>query len=380
MTTMTWRPKRRETGGKVKWVARYRDPITGAVRIAKPAWNGGSGTFELKREAQRAIEEDIARRQPDRASTVEAYLERWLRAWPRSERTDITNASRVRRVLDLELEGIPLRFWDMRELRRRHGNDLAALMLTVQGRAPGGVRDVLRTLSAMFEDAMTDEVCEMNPWLGVRVRDTDRRAKKQTRKPRVWSLEDMHNFAAAASYRPKFRGDTPPAPRPAPEFVPMLRVLADCGPRIGEVFAMRRAGLMLATGQLAVAGSAWEGRVITSSEVKDHDRLIPVPPGCLELLQAMPKRIDTLVLFPTPTGRMWRYSNFIACVWAPTCETAGIDPTPHEFRHSWNTHLRAAGVDPADLARVAGHSVETATKVYTHALGRSDEQIREAIG
>ena len=44
------------------------------------------------------------------------------------------------------------------------------------------------------------------------------------------------------------------------------------------------------------------------------------------------------------------------------------------------THLRAAGIDPADLAAVAGHTVETATARYTHALGRSDDRIRQVIG
>jgi integrase len=58
----------------------------------------------------------------------------------------------------------------------------------------------------------------------------------------------------------------------------------------------------------------------------------------------------------------------------------GMDPTPHEFRHSYVTHLRAAGVDDADLARVAGHTIETMISVYTHALERSYEKIRGIIG
>jgi hypothetical protein len=36
-------------------------------------------------------------------------------------------------------------------------------------------------------------------------------------------------------------------------------------------------------------------------------------------------------------------------------------------------------VDPADLAAVTGHDVETATRVYTHAAGRSDAAIRAAL-
>jgi hypothetical protein len=34
---------------------------------------------------------------------------------------------------------------------------------------------------------------------------------------------------------------------------------------------------------------------------------------------------------------------------------------------------------PADLAAVAGHTAETATARYTHALGRSDDRFRQVI-
>jgi integrase len=64
----------------------------------------------------------------------------------------------------------------------------------------------------------------------------------------------------------------------------------------------------------------------------------------------------------------------------PARERAELDCTPHDFRHSWVTHLRAAGIDPADLADVGGHSLETATSHYTHALRRSHEKIRQVIG
>jgi len=54
---MTWRPRKRQlANGKTVWVARFKDE-RGRVRIARPAWNGGNGTFELKRDARRAIDE-----------------------------------------------------------------------------------------------------------------------------------------------------------------------------------------------------------------------------------------------------------------------------------------------------------------------------------
>jgi hypothetical protein len=38
------------------------------------------------------------------------------------------------------------------------------------------------------------------------------------------------------------------------------------------------------------------------------------------------------------------------------------------------------GVDPADLAQMAGHTVETMMRHYTHALDRSFDRVRELIG
>jgi integrase len=253
--------------GRIVWVARYRDH-RGNVRIAKPDWNDGKGTFTLKREAQRAIDEAVAGQTPERASTVEGYLRRWLVARPRSERTNKTNEGRIRNVVALELEGLPLGLWDMRDLRRRHADELVALMLVGQRRSPGGARNILRALSAMFEDAITDEFCEVNPWMGVRVRNDDRRAEKGPKDLRVWTFEQMHAFAAAASTR-KRSG----AVVPAPQYEPMLRTLADCGLRVGELFALRRASL--SGDVLTVEGSAWEGQVYVSSAEKNHDRQCP---------------------------------------------------------------------------------------------------------
>lgn len=57
-----------------------------------------------------------------------------------------------------------------------------------------------------------------------------------------------------------------------------------------------------------------------------------------------------------------------------------LDIRPHECRHSYVTHLRAYGVNDADLAEIAGHRVETMLARYTHAVGQSYEVVRSAIG
>ena len=88
---------------------------------------------------------------------------------------------------------------------------------------------------------------------------------------------------------------------------------------------------------------------------------------------------DCKLLFPTPRGRLWRERTFYRDVWKPAQEAAGLDIRPHECRHSYVTHLRAAGVLDADLAAITGHSVMMMLSRYTHAVGTSYSTIRSAV-
>jgi integrase len=147
---------------------------------------------------------------------------------------------------------------------------------------------------------------------------------------------------------------------------------------LGEFLALTQSGYDGRS--LRFQHSAHEGELVASSDQKNHERTVPVPPTLAALIDRRPPRIDTTLLFPTPRGKLWRERNFYRDVWVPAQLATGLDPTPHEFRHSYVSHLRAAGIDDADLALVAGHTVETMISVYTHPLQRSHDAIREVIG
>jgi hypothetical protein len=117
----------------------------------------------------------------------------------------------------VKVEGIPLKDWPLRELRRRHTLALVDHMLRVEGRATTGAVGILRALSAMAEDAITDEVCDLNPFKGIRIRANDPRAKKKPRPIRVFTFEEMHRFAKAAG-----------------RYEAMVRVFTGCGLRPGR--------------------------------------------------------------------------------------------------------------------------------------------------
>jgi hypothetical protein len=71
----------------------------------------------------------------DRPDTLGDYAATWTERHPRAERTNATYDHRISRVLDVEIEGIPLKDWPLHELRRRHTLALVDHMLRNEGRA-----------------------------------------------------------------------------------------------------------------------------------------------------------------------------------------------------------------------------------------------------
>jgi integrase len=370
MRTHNEKPVKRVGKRGTKWIARYTNKAGKRV---------SAGSFALRGPCQNPLPDadccaqhaiDAAYNKEDEADrrraaqTVGEYAATWIGRYPRGERTNATNEHRISRVLDVEIEGRKLRDWSFRDLKRRHVTDLVDALLTTQGRAATGATGILRTLSAMIEDAITDELADVNAVKGVHVRKTDVRVRKPSRKPNVYTLEQMHAFAAASHHEA------------------MIRVLSDCGLRLGELLGLDRSDFDGTT--LHLRGSAHNG-VLTLGDTatKIHVRDVPASPSLARLLRATPARIDTPVMFPTPRGCRWIERNFYRDVWDKAREAfpAMADARPHDFRHSWVTILRSnPRVDDADLALMTGHSLETATAVYTHPRMRSDDAVRAAIG
>jgi integrase len=219
----------------------------------------------------------------------------------------------------------------------------------------------------MAEDAMTDEVCDLNPFKGIRIRASDPRAQKKRRPIRVFSFDEMHRFAKAAGRHEA-----------------LIRTFTDTGMRLGEVLPLRAEDFDGET--LQVRRTAHEGAILEGTKTDhgedDAGRVVPVPATLAWMLEAQINLngADGELIFATPSSRMWRERNFYRDVWRPTQRVSGLDIRPHECRHSYVTHLRAAGVNDADLAEIAGHRVETMLARYTHAVDRSSDAIRSVIG
>ncbi|HVV52421.1 MAG TPA: site-specific integrase [Polyangia bacterium] len=386
---------RTNPSGKKVWVARYTNlegkrksagthPRKGPCGIDTPGPNPRCC-------AQHMIDAAYEAQEPSAATgkTLGEYAETWLEDHPRIQRTADSHRTRLNAALKMPVEGRPLAAWPYRDLKRRQIDKAVDHMLRVEKRAVKGAIGIRNTLSAMTEDAILDEVAEVNFAKGFKIRANDPRVRKAPKKIAIWSFDQLKEFAHAGradirrvTAKPnldKKTGET--LYYPAVDYEAMLLTIALCNFRIGEVFALLRTEMRLDLALFLPTGSAYEG-VITrgDTEEKRHEGEVPIPPTAMGPLAALPPRIDSPLLFPTRKGTVWHYSTFIRDVWRQAEIASELPIKPHECRHSYVTHMRAEKVDPADLAAVTRHGLETATRHYTKPLGRSMQQIRDIIG
>ena len=110
---------------------------------------------------------------------------------------------------------------------------------------------------------------------------------------------------------------------------------------------------------------------------KDHtktrfgDHRVPLTPQMVSLLKALPRRLDTDLIFPSPTGKVlsdMALNQLMRKMRAS--EVLTVDAVPHGFRSTFRVWAAEATTHPAELAElVLGHSVGSA--VY-RAYQRSD--------
>lgn len=62
-------------------------------------------------------------------------------------------------------------------------------------------------------------------------------------------------------------------------------------------------------------------------------------------------------MLSTTTGIAWSAHDWRSRIWRPAVEATGLAPLrPHDLKHTGVALLIAAGVDPSEIARRAGHS------------------------
>src|SRR6202041_2767286 len=95
-----------------------------------------------------------------------------------------------------------------------------------------------------------------------------------------------------------------------------------------------------------------------SAKTRAGQRSMTLPPSIVAELRLHATRFGgDAYVFTTPEHELLHSEQWRTNVWRPAVKTAGLAPLrPHDLKHTGVALLAAAGVDPMEIARRAGHS------------------------
>lgn len=110
-------------------------------------------------------------------------------------------------------------------------------------------------------------------------------------------------------------------------------------------------------------------------------RRVPLRQKAVDVLEGIPRRIDTRLVFPALRGGYMNLHNFRAREWKPAVRAAGIQPERriYDLRHTYATFSLTAGVSLFSLARRMGTSVDMIDRTYGHLALDAENHERELL-
>jgi integrase len=343
--------ERRETGGRLRYVARYRDP-SGKQR---------NKTFTRKVDAERYLTSVESAKlsgqyvDPARSRvTVGSWADLWLDA-----QTDLAQKTRER------YEGIL-----SRHIRPRWGSvPLASVTHAEVQRwlsrlelAPASVRKTHRVLSMALAYAVKDGRLAVNPAAGVslpRVQQTERR---------FLTHRQVHDLAEECGEPYRL----------------VVLFLAYTGMRWGEMAALRVRRVDFLRRRVLVAESVTPVRgVMTFGPTKGHERReVPLPRFLVDDLarHVAGRKSDDLV-FTGQRGAVMRSGTFRRAALSGAAEALGIPGFhPHALRHTAASLAIASGADVKVVQQMLGHKSATMTlDQYGHLFGDRLDVVADAM-
>jgi integrase len=139
------------------------------------------------------------------------------------------------------------------------------------------------------------------------------------------------------------------------------------GARAGEQLALKWSDITWTEGAESVRfRRSYTHGHLGSTKSKRH-RSVPLPPGLADALQAARNEAGARELvFTDDSGRMMRIGQLHECLWR-TLKRAGLREIRwHDLRHSFASHLVAAGVPLNVVQARMGHSTILMTMRYSH--------------
>jgi integrase len=230
---------------------------------------------------------------------------------------------------------------------------------------------------------MTDEIAAWRAKLPERSRHDYMRALRQVLDAAVRWKRITSNPAKLAGPNPKpsaravrayTRGEVDAiSPELSKPYRQLPAFAAATGLRPEEWAALERRDIDKRGGVLHVRRTVTGGKrkgtpieIVDLAKTSASRRQVPLSPRALAALDAVPPRLDTMLVFPAAGGGPLRLDNFRRREWGPAIEAANIARPAriYDLRSTFASNAIAAGIDVFELARVMGTSIEMIERHY----------------
>jgi integrase len=352
--------RRKDTG---KWVADARDAFGRRRQIA----------FESKDEAQdfEAEQRRLRRLRRYCAFDPETTLEAYARDWIRTRSVKPATLTRYEGALRLHLLPALGKFRIIEVTRERVRRFLAEKLsdpgANLQGRRAArkerrraralhrnSVRHLLKTLAAILNAAVADQLLPANPLQGLGREVFGRARRGLARKVRAMDAGQLRAFLLDARRRP----DTFPA----------FAVMAMTGLRLGEAGALRWEDVDWRSSRLRI-----QRQLSGALKTEESEREVDLPAALVALLRELRAgrreasfgaglEFSPWLLFPDLPERpgrrdQSRVGHQLRRDMARALALAGLPAfTPHALRHTYASRLISDGVSPEYVRRQLGHA------------------------
>lgn len=380
-------PKGVDSKGKVRWVARYKDP-SGKARSKDFAREKDAKNFEA--EMKLAVRKRTWIDPDLQEQTIGELYDRWASRPLRDAST--SNYTWTGRELSPELRNIPailLTAADVdawyRQLttgRPWHGDQDT-------GVSPNTAREHVSRLASAVKMAVTEGILPRNPVkIPKRVDASDGRVRA-SQLPTEEEVARVIGMLTDGGYRypRRYRNragkviDTVSTARPSQTLADMvitgmatgLRVSEVCGLTVGDVDFLRRAiRVELQAGKTA--------GVRVPTKTPRSVRVVPVADDLLLILAEHAEGQSAgAPLFRTRTGKGWTGKTVDESL-SRVLRAAGVSWTFHGLRHSYASRLIAGRVSVKTVQETLGHSsAATTLDIYSHLWGDEEDRTRAVV-
>jgi integrase len=159
----------------------------------------------------------------------------------------------------------------------------------------------------------------------------------------------------------------------------MVVFMSETGLRPGEVAALEHRDLDRELGVVLVRRVYASGRLKEPKTERSRRRL-PLTARAAAALDAVPRRIDTRLVFPAPGGGPLDFHNFGKRDWHPALAAAGLPARRvYDLRHTFASNALAAGINLYELSRYMGASVRVLEMHYAHLVDGAEDVARAKL-